>query len=78
MRCSCAGANAPLLGGFKWLPWGPPFAMRLIGKHNVSIQALQGLTTIVKQPGEIAAGALKPSHSSPDSRRATSLVFIPE
>ena len=22
-----AGADAPLLGGFKWLPWGPPFAM---------------------------------------------------
>ena len=28
---ACAGANAPLLGGFKWLPWGPPFAMRLSG-----------------------------------------------
>ena len=24
-----AGADAPLLGGFKWLPLGPPFAMRL-------------------------------------------------
>ena len=23
MRGACAGANAPLLGGFKWLPWGP-------------------------------------------------------
>ena len=26
-----AGADTPLLGGFKWLPWGPPFAMHLSG-----------------------------------------------
>ena len=31
MRGIRAGANTPLLGGFKWLPWGPPFAMRLSG-----------------------------------------------
>ena len=31
MHGVCAGANAPLLGGFKWLPWGLPFAMRLSG-----------------------------------------------
>ena len=28
MRGARAGADAPLLSGFKWLPWGPPFAMR--------------------------------------------------
>ena len=31
-------------------------------KRNIGIQALWGLTTIAKQPGEIAAGTLKPSH----------------
>ena len=31
MRGARAGADAPLLGGFKWLPWGQPFAMRLRG-----------------------------------------------
>ena len=64
MHGARTGADIPLLGGFKWLPWGRPFAMRLIGwvKHNIGIQALWGLMTIVKQPGEIAAGTLKPSH----------------
>ena len=63
-----AGTDAPLLGGLQWLPWGPPFAMRKMGgwKRNVGIQALWGLTTVAKQPGEIAASALKPSHSPPD------------
>ena len=74
------GANAPLLGGFKWLPWGPPFAMHLAGrwKHNVGIQALWGLATVTEQPGEIVVGTLKLSHSPPDSSRVTSLAFIPE
>ena len=32
MMCGThAGADAPLLGGFKWLPWGLPFAIRLSG-----------------------------------------------
>ena len=70
--CLCgtrAGANTPLLGGFKWLPWGPPFVIRKVGrwKHSIGIQALQGLTTIAKQLGEIAASDLKLSHSPPDS-----------
>ena len=60
MRGTRAGVDTPLLGGFKWLPWGPPFAMRLSGwvKCNVSIQALYDLTTVAEQPGEIAAGTL--------------------
>ena len=36
--------------------------MRVGVKRNVSIQALWGLMTVAKQPGEIAAGTLKPSH----------------
>ena len=80
MRGTHAGADIPLLGGFQWLPWGPPFAMRKMGgwKHNVGIQALWGLTTIAEQPGEIAASALKPSHSPPDCVQATSPAFIPK
>ena len=68
MRGARAGADTPLLGGFQWLPWGPPFAMRKMGgwKRNVGIQALWGLTTVAEQPGEIAASALKPSHMFPD------------
>ena len=64
MRGARAGANAPLLGGFKWLPWGQPFAMHQAGgwKHNVGIQVLWDLTTVARQPGETAASALKPSH----------------
>ena len=31
MHGTRAGADAPLLGGFKWLPWGLPFAMHLSG-----------------------------------------------
>ena len=31
-------------------------------KRNVGIQALWGLTTVAEQPGEIAAGTLKPLH----------------
>ena len=31
MRGARTGTNALLLGGFKWLPWGPPFAIRLSG-----------------------------------------------
>ena len=64
MRGARTGANAPLLGGFQWRPWGPPFAMRKTGgwKRNVGIQALWDLTTVAEQPGEIAASALKPSH----------------
>ena len=64
MRGAHAGTDAPLLGGFKWLPWGLPFAMCLSRwwKHTVGIQALWGLTTVVKQPGEIAVGTLKLSH----------------
>ena len=68
MRGTRTGANTPLLGGFQWLPWGPPFAMRKMGgwKRNIGIQALSGLTTVAKQLGEIVASALKPSHSPPD------------
>ena len=53
-----AGADAPLLGGFQWLPLGPPFAMHKMGrwKCNVSIQALRGLMTIATQPGENSGG----------------------
>ena len=67
-------ADAMLLGGFKWLPWGPPFALHLVGgwKHNGGIQVLWDLTTVTRQPGETVASALKPSHSSPDYVRATS------
>ena len=77
---TCAGTDTPLLGGFKWLPWGLPFAICKVGKwkHSVGIQALWGLTTIAKQPGKIAAGDLKLSHSPPDSSRATSPAFILE
>ena len=78
MRSTCAGTDAPLLGGFKWLPSGPPFAMHLAGgwKHNVGIQVLWDLTIIARQLGETAASALKPSHSSPDYVRATSPAFL--
>ena len=64
MRSTHAGTDAPLLGGSQWLPWGPPFAMRKVGrwKRNIGIQALRGLTTVAAQPGEIAVGTLKPSH----------------
>ena len=31
MRGARAGTDAPLLGGFKWLPRGLPFAMHLGG-----------------------------------------------
>ena len=60
MRSARTGVDAPLLGGFKWLPWGPPFAMRLSGwvKRDVGIQALYDVTTVAEQPGEIAAGTL--------------------
>ena len=45
MHGTHAGNNAPLLGGFKWLPWGPPFAMHEVGgwKRNVGIQVPMGL-----------------------------------
>ena len=58
------GTDTPLLGGFKWLPWGPPFALRKAGgwRHNVGIQVLWDLTTVARQPGATAASALKPSH----------------
>ena len=64
MHGTHAGTDASLLGGFKWLPWGLPFAILKASKrkHSIGIQALRGLTTIAKQPGEIAAGDLKPSH----------------
>ena len=64
MHSARAGADAPLLGGFKWLPWGPPFAMRKVGgwKRNVGIQVLWDLMTVARQPGETAVSALKPSH----------------
>ena len=64
MHGARAGADAPLLGGFKWLPWGPPFAMHSAGgwKHNVGIQVLWDLMTVARQPGKTAASALKPSH----------------
>ena len=57
MHGARVGADAPLLGGFQWLPWGPPFAMRKAGEwtRNVGIQALWDLTTVTEQPGEIAA-----------------------
>ena len=60
MRGAHAGADAPLLGGFKWLP----FALRKAGgwRHNIGIQVLWDLTTVARQPGETAASALKPSH----------------
>ena len=29
MHGAHVGADAPLLGGFKWLPWGLPFAIHL-------------------------------------------------
>ena len=61
MRGACAGTDAPLLGGFKWLPWGPPFAMHG-WKRNVGIQVLWDLMTVARQLGETAASALKPSH----------------
>ena len=35
MRSARAGADAPLLGGFKWLPWGLPFAMHLSRRLEV-------------------------------------------
>ena len=31
MHGARTGADAPLLGGFKWMPWGLPFAMLLNG-----------------------------------------------
>ena len=64
MHGARAGADALLLGGFKWLPWGPPFALHKVGgwRHNVGIQVLWDLTTVARQPGETAASALKPSH----------------
>ena len=36
-----AGTDAPLLGMFKWLAWGLPFAKRKMGgsMHDVGIQA---------------------------------------
>ena len=80
MHGAHAGTDAPLLGGFKWLPRGHHLQCDKLSKWkcNISIQALWGLTTVAKQPGEIVVGALKLSHSPPDSRRATSPVFIPE
>ena len=77
MRGARAGADAPLLGGFQWLPWGPPFAMRKTGgwKCNVGIQALADLTTVAEQPGEIAASALKPSHMSNSSTFYLSNIY---
>ena len=53
MRGARAGADAPLLGGLKWLPWGPPFAMHKAGgwKHNAGIQVLWDLTTVARQTG---------------------------
>ena len=64
MHGACAGTDTPLLGGLKWMPWGPPFVIHKVGrrKHSIGIQALSGLTTITKEPGEITAGYLKPSH----------------
>ena len=64
MRGAHAGTDAPLLGGFKWLPWGPPFAMHKAGgwQHNISIQVLWDLTTVARQPGKTAVSALKPLH----------------
>ena len=43
---------------------GLPFATCYpsMRERNIGIQALWGLTTVVKQPGGKAAGALKPSH----------------
>ena len=78
MRSAWACADAPLLGGFKWLPCGPPFALHWAGgwKHNGGIQVLWDLTTVTRQPGETAASALKPSHSSPDYVRATSPAVL--
>ena len=60
MRGARAGTDAPLLGTFKWLPWGPPFAMQEI--RWVSARRLYpspyGLMTIAEQQGEIVAGTL--------------------
>ena len=41
MRSGRTGADAPLLGKFKWLPWGMPFAKQKMGgsMRNVGIQA---------------------------------------
>ena len=80
MRSICAGADALLLGGFKWLSWDCHLQCIEAGgwKRNIGIQALWGLMTVIKQPGEIVAGTLKPSHFPPDSSQATSPAFIPE
>ena len=50
MRDTRAGADPPLLGGVKWLPWGChlQYVKRIVERRNVGIQALPGLMTIVK------------------------------
>ena len=58
MHGTRAGADALLLGTFKWLPWGQQY-----GKNRwVSVQrrypSPNGLTTVAEQQGEIAAGTL--------------------
>ena len=64
MRGAHAGTDTPLLGGLKWMPWGPPFVIHKAGrrKHSIGIQAQWGLMTVTKQPGKIVGGYLKPSH----------------
>ena len=44
-------------------------------KHNVGIQVLWDLTTVVRQPGETAASALKPSHMYKTSKYASNFKF---
>ena len=49
-----AALGAAICNAFKWV----------VGSVTSVSKALWGLTTVVKQPGEIAAGTLKPSHMS--------------
>ena len=78
MRCPCRH-QCPVARWVQMAALGAAICNALNGwwKHNIGIQALWGLTTIARQPGEIVAGALKPSHSPPDSVRVTSPAFIP-
>ena len=58
-RCRC-----PVARWITMAALGAAICNALTGrwKRIVGIQALWGLTTVARQPGEIAVGALKPSH----------------
>ena len=64
MRGTRAGANAPLLGGFKWLPWGLSFAIRLSGWVEAQRQYPSPvlLDDRRRATGRDSGGYPKPSH----------------